>query len=528
MSGKSRNGKGPHGGAGTTRSRASGLRRLVLAIFAAGWLAAGSAGPRTSSTEPAHAAALSSPSVAPAVPQVQVVSDQILVKFEPGTSPAVVSAVLARAGATPEDVVRDVGVRVVTVDPADRREVLAALENSPAVEYAEPDLAMRALDTTPNDPSWPDQWGPRKVEAPRAWDTTRGSGAVVVAVVDTGVDGTEPDLAGALVAGTDFVNGDSDASDDQGHGTSVAEIIGARTNNGEGQAGLCWTCRIMPVKVLDQSGVGSTATIAQGIVWATDHGADIVNLSLGGSGTSQTLADAVAYAARKGVLLFGAAGNSGTNTAFYPAAYSGVLSVAATDESDQLYSWSNYGSWVAVAAPGCNVAPLLGATNTAGGQYGTFCGTSSATPVVSGIAGLALAAAPAASASNVYSALEHTAKAIGTGVRFGRVNATQTLSALGASSTTVTYTGTVKPSRRTRTFSRAVNAGPLTLRLRFASASSLTLRLVDGSGNTIAQRSSASPVTISRTVSAGSYKFVVKGGAKTHTSFTLSVTYRSA
>jgi hypothetical protein len=182
----------------------------------------------------------------------------------------------------------------------------------------------------------------------------------------------------------------------------------------------------MPVKVLDRNGSGPTSTIAAGIVWAVNHGAQVINLSLGGAGTTQVLQDAVSFAASKGVLVLAAAGNSGSTTKFYPAAYPSVVSVGATQEDDTLYSWSNRGAdWVQVAAPGCDTAPVRG------GGYGNFCGTSAATPVVSGIAGLALSLDPTITPDRLAQALRTTARQGTSGVQYGRVNALRTLAALG-------------------------------------------------------------------------------------------------
>src|SRR5262249_19000614 len=154
------------------------------------------------------------------------------------------------------------------------------------------------------------------------------------------------------------------------------------TNNRAGVAGMCWTCSILPIKVLGDDGTGSMDDVAAGIVKATDAGARVINLSLGGPAGAQTLQDAVDYAYARNVIIVAAGGNSGVSTPFYPAAYDHVVSVAGTDESDRLYSWSGFGPWVRIAAPGCNPAP------TVDGGYATFCGTSSATPVVSGLIAL--------------------------------------------------------------------------------------------------------------------------------------------
>ena len=453
-----------------------------------------------------------------------VLPDQVLVKFEPGTPQHVIDATLARTRVAPKTVVRGIGVRVIDVEPEDREAVLAAFKASPAVEYAEREVAMEAVDVAPNDPRWSSQWGPRVVSAPKAWSTSRGSSDVVVAIVDTGVDPRQPDLVGALVPVYDLVNNDANPEDDNGHGTAVAGVVAARTNNAEGQAGLCWTCSLMPVKALDASGSGSTASIAKAIVWAADNGADVINLSLGGPGTSQTLTDAVAYAASKGVLMFGAAGNNGSSTPFYPAAYSQVLGVAATDQNDALYSWSNFGTWVPIAAPGCNSAPRIGA------GYGEFCGTSSATPVVSGLAALALAAKPGASVNAVYEAIKGTTKPIGSAVKFGRVDATGTLFALGTMApeertTTATFRGTLTADRRSRSYSRLVGSGPLSLELTTPKSTKLTLEVVNPAGTIVASRSGATPLAISRTVRAGTFRYVVRGRSLVKTRFTLVATY---
>jgi subtilisin family serine protease len=282
----------------------------------------------------------------------------------------------------------------------------------------------KLMEDTPTDPLWGQQWGAALTKAPTAWAVTKGFPSTVVAVLDTGVDQSQPDLRGAFVAGYDFVNNDADPSDDLGHGTAVAGLVAARGNNGLGGAGSCPRCSIMPVKVAAADGTASEANVASGITWATDHGARVINLSLGGPyGT--TVAGAVSYARSRGVLVAAAAGNNGNSNLVYPAANPGVLSVAASQPNDQLYSWSNYGSWVAVAAPGCDLTTLRGA------GYGEFCGTSASTPVVSGLAALAMSYAPTASADAIKQAITSSAHGVG-GVIYGRVDFAGTLAALGA------------------------------------------------------------------------------------------------
>ena len=284
--------------------------------------------------------------------------------------------------------------------------------------------ASDSVQDVPTDPLCGMQWGASLTRAPTAWAVTKGSPSVVVAVLDTGVDASQPDLQGAFVPGYDFVNHDANPSDDHGHGTGTAGIVAARAGNGLGGAGFCPRCSIMPVKVVGADGTATEADVAPGITWAADHGANVINLSLGGT-YSSTVADAIAYATRKGVLVVAAAGNNGNSSAFYPAADPGVLGVAATQPDDHLYSWSNFGAWVPVAAPGCDL------TTTRNAGYAEVCGTSASTPVVSGLAALAMSFSPTSSAAAVTQAIASSAHAV-QGVSAGRVDVAGTLAALGA------------------------------------------------------------------------------------------------
>ncbi|RSM51207.1 hypothetical protein DMB66_42475 [Actinoplanes sp. ATCC 53533] len=317
----------------------------------------------------------------------------------------------------------------VTVDvPADQvTEAAAVLRADPAVAYVERDQVARIGAVTPNDLAFGQQWGIGKAGVDTAWDTTRGSANVVVAVVDTGVQ-VLPDLAGRVLPGRDFVNDDSNAADDQGHGTMTAGVIAARGDNHTGIAGICWTCQILPVKVLGKDGSGSYSDIAQGVRWAADQGADIVNLSLGGASDSRLLRDAVAYASGKGALVIAAAGNDGSSAPHYPAAIPAVLAVGASTANDTRYSWSNYGSqWVDIAAPGCNPAQARN------GIVGDFCGTSSATPFVAGVAALLASTTPTPTAAVLRTALTTSAATIaGSWVpkSSGRVDAAAALASL--------------------------------------------------------------------------------------------------
>ncbi|XVV16495.1 S8 family serine peptidase [Actinoplanes sp. CA-131856] len=334
----------------------------------------------------------------------------------------------------------------VTVPAADSADAIAALRANPNVTYVEPKVQASIVSTAaPNDTYYAQQWGLSKIKAPAAWASTTGGG-VVVAVVDTGVT-TTTELTGRVLAGYDFVNNDSDPSDDNGHGTRSASVIAAKGDNAAGIAGVCWDCKILPVKVMGADGKGSSDVIAQGIVYAVDHGAAVVNLSLGSDTETQVLADAVKYAADHNVVVVASAGNDGVTTRFYPAAYTEAIAVAGSDTTDGRYSWSNYNSaddpWVDLAAPGANYAQ--GPTFA----YGWFVGTSSAGPVVAGVAALARAAKPAATAAQIRAAMESQADPVGSWVAKGRVDAEGTLQKLvtGASAApSASFGGLVSPA----------------------------------------------------------------------------------
>ncbi|MBC7261830.1 MAG: S8 family serine peptidase, partial [Chloroflexi bacterium] len=249
------------------------------------------------------------------------VPGRILVKFKSGVKGEQRLQVHAEQGAHVVAELPRLAVQVVQVPEERMAAALARYRANPRVAYAEPDYLAYG-EFVPNDPYYAsNQYGPQIIQADRAWDVTTGSPNVIVAVVDSGADFLHPDLQGKLIAGWDFINNDPDPTDDQGHGTHVAGIVGAVTNNGEGVAGIGYQTRLLIVKVLDASNAGTYSGIAQGIVYAADQGVSIINLSLGGTSFSQTLLDAVEYAWSRGVLLVAAAGNYASSSPFYPAAF---------------------------------------------------------------------------------------------------------------------------------------------------------------------------------------------------------------
>ena len=498
---------------------------------------------------------------------------EVLVRYRSSATRRDIARLEASIAAQHSATIEGIGVRVLSVPPGAEERAIAALERSPHVKFAERNAVASASDTIPNDPGWVNQWSAVKTRAPAAWDVTTGSASVVVAVLDTGVDPTHPDLQGKLTAGRDFVNDDNDPSDDHGHGTAVAGIIGAVTNNSRGVAAYCWECRVMPVKVLGSGGAGWHSDIADGIAWAADNGARVINMSLAGASGTKTLESAIRYADRRGVVIVASAGNSGSTTPTYPAAYPEVIGVAGSNQYDTFYSWSNRGPWVDVAAPGSSYTTMLG------GSYGMFNGTSSAAPVVAGITGLAFSFAPGATSANVKWALFESAVNIGDGVAYGRVDTLGTLAALGAptdpapgpsatpvpsaeptpgteptpqpeptasasptptpsasptpqpepspegtETMTKEFRGSLNAKSHERAYSVATGSGVLRGMLEFNGETTLTIVLLPSTGAEVAQFHGESVLTLEATTSAGTQTVLVRGDG-TRTNFRLTLTY---
>jgi thermitase len=272
-------------------------------------------------------------------------------------------------------------------------------ESAQDVDYVEPNFIYHAT-ALPNDPDFGASWGIAAINAPDVWGITQGEG-VTIAVVDTGVALNNPDLQGQLLPGLDLVNHTDNPNDDHGHGTHVAGTIAAIANNGFGVAGVAPHAKILPIKVLDSSGSGTNETIANGILEAARRGAQVINLSLGGTDDSQTLRRAIAQVEAQGVVVVCAAGNDGSSAPFYPAACDGAIGVGALDRSNRKASFSNYGNYVSIAAPGVSIGSLgyLGGLSTESG-------TSMAAPHVAGTAALLLSAFPQLKARNILKAMQ--------------------------------------------------------------------------------------------------------------------------
>lgn len=338
--------------------------------------------------------------------------NEVLVRLDSSASTTDIQPCLADANASIGSEIAELGVLLLIVPFGKVAESITRLQNCKGVQYAEPNYVAQIADTIPNDPGWGNQYGLFNIRAPQGWDYTTGSTAIAIAILDTGVDLTHPDLASKIVPGYDFANNDNIPQDDNGHGTHVAGIAAAISNNGIGVAGVSWGARIMPIKVLNAAGSGSFANVAAGIVWAADNGAQVINLSLGGSSPSAVLQDAVNYAYGKGVTLVAATGNSGSNFVLYPARYPNVIAVAATDSSNTHAAFSNFGPEVDVAAPGVAIH-----STTIGNNYGYLSGTSMAAPFVSGLAAILRGLPTNNSPDEITWKIETTALDLGTAGR---------------------------------------------------------------------------------------------------------------
>jgi thermitase len=360
--------------------------------------------------------------------------EQVIVKYADGASQTQRMRVAHRAGATQSlGSIAGVAAEVVRVrrDPA---VVAARLNRSRLVEYAEPNVIVHAA-WFPNDPRFGELYGLHNaadadIDAPEGWQAAGlsswpATGGARIAVVDTGIDLTHPDLSGQTVAcasSLDLVLVDQ-CADDNGHGTHVAGTIAAKANNGIGVAGVAFNADLVVCKALDEFGSGSIASVANCIDWAASQGAKVISMSLVG-GASTTLQQAVANAWNNGngAVIVAAAGNDGDATLNYPAAYAEVVSVAATDSSDARASFSNANADVEIAAPGVNVLSTV-----RGGGYATLSGTSMATPHVSAVAGVLRQLFPSDSAAAIRSRLDAAVNDLGPAGRdasfgFGRLN----------------------------------------------------------------------------------------------------------
>ncbi len=350
--------------------------------------------------------------------QAANIPDEVMVRFRAGADAAAVRRALDGEGMREADSIPAMRLRLVKLPPGlPVKRALERLRKHPLVEGASPNMAVHAA-ALPNDPKLNLQWALDRISATRCWTENiagcQGSDAVTIAIIDTGIDLGHPEFAGKLVAGTNIVNPGFPADDDNGHGTLVAGLAAAATDDATGIAGVAWRAKLMPVKVLDSKGDGSEFKTIKGLEWAVANGAHVVNMSIGSCNDSGECAPgsdegalAMDRAWSAGAVLVAAAGNAGVSEASYPAAYAYVLGVSATDRNDKLASYSNRGFYIDVAAPGggdspyCNDPPnnVYGTYRSSydcdsGGPfpagYITMHGTSLSCPMVAGLAAVLL------------------------------------------------------------------------------------------------------------------------------------------
>ncbi|MCX7568398.1 S8 family peptidase [Tumebacillus sp. DT12] len=281
-------------------------------------------------------------------------------------------------------------------------------QNTATVKEGETTAKERVIES-PNDTFYgSNQWNLPLIGADKAWQISTGDPKVIIAVVDTGVDLDHPDLKGQLTEGWNAIDGSNVPQDDNGHGTHVAGVIAARTNNLEGIAGIDWAGKIMPIKTMGADGSGSVVDIADGVIWAVDHGATVVNLSLGEYSDSDYLHEAIRYAYDKGAVVLAAMGNDGIPEPSYPAAYPEAIAVAANDETTESATFSNFGPHCSVSAPGVAIPSTYPDR-----RYVALSGTSMATPHVAGLAALIRSVNPDLTPDQVREILEQTSDDLG-------------------------------------------------------------------------------------------------------------------
>jgi subtilisin family serine protease len=380
------------------------LSILLAAAFGAGF---------TSTTFAAPPAASAQDDFAPG---------RILVQPNAGLPPDALAQIAASVGGKARKVGQS-NLHIIDLPKNSEKGAVEKLKHNPHLKFAELDRKVKAL-AVPNDPYFGSEWHLNTIGAPAAWDVTQGAG-VTIAILDSGVEGTHPDLVPNLVPGYNFYDNNTNTADVCGHGTAVAGTAAAASNNGIGVASVAGQAKIMPIRIAyfdttANSCYGYYSTISSGLTYAADHGARIANVSYGGVAGSSSVISAAQYMKNKGGLVFVSAGNSGANEGY--AATTSMIPVSATNQNDALFSWSSYGPYVALSAPG-----LVWTTST-GAAYNQWQGTSFASPVTAGVGALVMAANPALDNLTVENLLYNTAVDLGTAGRdfyfgYGRVNA---------------------------------------------------------------------------------------------------------
>ncbi|MCF6095173.1 S8 family peptidase [Microaerobacter geothermalis] len=339
-------------------------------------------------------------------PKSHYIKNEVIVKFNRSLSNEQHQQILKNADAK---LVRKLSQTcVVRSNSLTTRQLIQYFKGRKEVSFVEPHY-IYLPNLLPNDYFYKTyQWNLPIIHSEQGWEISKGNEGVVIAVVDTGIDPAHPEFAGRLVDGYNSIEDNSNVRDEHGHGTHVAGIIAAKTNNGEGVAGITWLNKIMPIKAIGSSGEGSSFDIAKGIIWAADHGASVINMSLGNYADSFVVREAIQYAFSKDAVLVAASGNDNSSQPGYPAAYSEVLAVAATGFQDTRADFSNFGPYIDVSAPGVNIPSTF-----PDHQYAALSGTSMASPHVAGLAGLIRATNPYLTNVQVMELIRNSTKDLG-------------------------------------------------------------------------------------------------------------------
>lgn len=366
------------------------------------------------------------PAQAVAADEAQWVPGRLLVQPRAGLSEAEFDKIIKKQGGKQVGKIEGINVRVIQLPPqASEKAVEALLKNNKHLKFAERDMIVRP-EGTANDTYYSSAWHLPKIGATTAWDVTTGDN-VVIAVLDSGVDATHPDLAGRLIPGWNFYDNNSNTADVFGHGTLVAGSASANTNNGVGVASVAGNALIMPLRISATDGSASFSNMAKALTWAADKGAHVANISYQSVSGSATVASAAQYMKNKGGVTVVAAGNTGVEQTFAPT--DTMISVSATTSSDAVASWSSYGSYVDVAAPGSGIW-----TTKKGGGYGSANGTSFASPVTAAVIAMMRSVNPVLPPADLEKILISTAVDLGTAgfdkkFGHGRINAAAAVSA---------------------------------------------------------------------------------------------------
>ena len=315
---------------------------------------------------------------------MNVAKSRLLVEPRAGLSEQELDKALSPFGARRTLHMKQLNVYVVELPPqADEVTVGRALLRLPIIKFVEADRAVEPAQT-PNDPYYANAWHLPKIKADSAWDSTAGIG-VTIAILDSGVDASHPDLAPNVTAGWNFFDNNSNTADVSGHGTRIAGIAGASGNNGMGVAGVDWRAKVMPIRVTDATGLAYDSLIAQGLIWAADHGARVANVSFLGVSRSLTVLSAAQYMRNKGGVVVVAAGNTGRQQSDPQSDL--VTAVAATNANDARPAWGSFGNYISIAAPGVSIW-----TTTPNGGYAAMSGSSASSAVVAGVYALMMSA----------------------------------------------------------------------------------------------------------------------------------------